>query len=141
MKRSVLTLVAALALGGAASAHETGTPHKPSHDAQTTGTIAAKLGPNGGQVAIADHHPIEMVANDKELVFYVQDEDGKPMSTQGLTGRAIITQGGRNATVPLAAAEPNKLLGPLAAPLASGAKVVFSAKMHGHNAQARFEKR
>jgi hypothetical protein len=28
----------------------------------------------------------------------------------------------------------------LKAPLAAGAKVVLSAKMHGHNIQARFEK-
>lgn len=141
MTRTLITLAAAFALGGTASAHETGIPHKHPHNSQTTGTTVAKAGPNGGQVAIADHHPIEMVASEKELVFFVQDEDGKPLATKGLTGRAIVTQGGKNATVPLAAAEPNKLVGPLSAPLAVGAKVVFSAKVHGHNAQARFEKR
>ncbi|WP_375275573.1 hypothetical protein [Methylorubrum thiocyanatum] len=35
---------------------------------------------------------------------------------------------------------PNKLMADIKAPLAAGAKVVLSAKMHGHNIQARFEK-
>jgi hypothetical protein len=137
----ILGAIGALAFAGQALAHETGIPHRHPHDSSTTGATAAKVGPNGGQVAIADHHPIEMVASDKELVFYVQDEDGTPMDTTGITGRAIVTQGGKNVTVRLSAAAPNRLSGPLAAPLAAGAKVVFSAKMHGHNAQARFEKK
>ena len=62
-----LPVICALAMFALpATAHETGIPHKHPHDATTTGATAAKTGPNGGQVAIADHHPIEMVASDAE---------------------------------------------------------------------------
>lgn len=141
MRFTSFVMTASLALTGGALAHETGTPHAHPHKpAVTTGSVPA-TGPNGGPVSVADGHPIEMVAGDKELVFYVQGEDQKPMDTAGTSGRAIVTQGGKNATVQLKAAAPNKLSGPLAAPLAAGAKVVFSAKLHGHNMQARFEKK
>jgi hypothetical protein len=40
--------------------------------------------------------------------------------------------------VQLASAEPNLWIGKLASPLESKARVVMSAKMHGHNLQARF---
>lgn len=133
MKQFALTLSAVLALAVPALAHG---PDKHGGTASVP-----KVGANGGPVSVADGHPVEMVASETELVFYVQDEDQKPMDTVGATGRAIVTQGGKNATVPLTAAAPNKLSGPLAAPLAAGAKVVFSAKLHGHNMQARFEKK
>lgn len=136
---TTLAALAALGLAAPAMAHDTGIPHSHPHQSETTGATASKPGPNGGQVAIAGHHPIEMVAGEKELVFYVLDEDGKPSDTKGVTGRASVTQGGKTTTVQLAAAAPNKLTGILAAPLGAGAKVVFSAKFHGHAAQARFE--
>ena len=138
MRSMILLAAATLAFGGVALAHETGKPH--SHKPAATGSVPT-VGPNGGPVSVADGHPIEMVAGEKELVFYLQDEDQKPMDTAGTTGRAIVTQGGKNTTVQLAATAPNKLSGTLAAPLAAGAKVVFSAKLHGHNMQARFEKK
>jgi len=134
-------ILAAAILAMPAMAHETGIPHGHPHRADVTGQVAAKPGPNGGQVAIADDHPVEMVASDTELTFYVLDEDGTPLDTKGVSARAIVTQGGKNATVQLKPAAPNKLAGPLAAPLQAGAKVVFSGKLHGHNVQARFEKK
>lgn len=140
MRFAVLFLTTTLA-ATSALAHETGKPHAHSHKPATTTGAIPTVGPNGGPVAVADGHPIEMVASEKEIVFYVQDEDQKPMDTAGTSARAIVTQGGKNTTVQLAAAAPNKLSGALAAPLAVGAKVVFSARMHGHNMQARFEKK
>lgn len=136
-----LCALGALALTLPAAAHETGIPHGHPHGTATTGAVAAKTGPNGGPVFVADDHPIEMVATDKELTFYVLDEDGTPLDTAGASGRAIVTQGGKNATVTLAASPPNKLTGPLAAPLTVGAKVVLTTKLHGHSIQARFEKK
>lgn len=125
---------ALLLSAGQALAQETGKPHAHS------GSIP-KVGANGGPVSVADGHPIEMVATDTALTFFVQDEDGKPLDTGSTTGRAIVTQSGKNTTIQLAPAAPNKLSGPLPAPLGAGAKVVFSAKIHGHNMQARFEKK
>ena len=115
MTRLTIIMAAAAALVGApALAHG---PAKPGAAASVP-----KVGPNGGPVTVADGHPIEMVASDKELVFYVQDEDQKPMDTAGTSGRAIVSQGGKNATVQLSAAAPNKLSGARAAPGAAGAK-------------------
>ncbi|MFD0465272.1 hypothetical protein ACFQY9_28915 [Microvirga aerilata] len=50
-----------------------------------------------------------------------------------------MQDGGKTATVQLQPAEPNKLVGALAQPLGSGARVVVSATMaDGHAVQARF---
>lgn len=95
-------------------------------------------GPNGGRVVIADGHPVELVASPGELTFYLRDDDGSPLATRGVTGRAVVQQGGQTTTVQLAAAEPNRLIGRLEAPLAPSARIVFSAALHGHRMQARF---
>ena len=102
---------------------------------------AQKAGPNGGMVVTADGHPIEFLSNDREIVFFVSDEDGKPMATAGLRARAVVQDAGKTANVTLAPATPNKLVGTLAAPLSKGAKIVMSTKVHEHNLQARFETR
>lgn len=134
MFRREFLATALLLSAGQALARETGNP-------QARSGSTPRVGANGGPVSVADGHPIEMVATDTALTFFVQDEDGTPLDTGSTTGRAIVTQGGKNTTIQLAPAAPNKLSGPLAAPLGAGAKVVFSAKIHGHNMQARFEKK
>lgn len=103
-------------------------------------TLSQSPGANGGQTTVADGHPVEFVSTDRELVFFLNGEDGKPLDTQGLSARAFVQASGKSTTVTLAPAAPNKLVGPLAAPLGKGAKVVLSAKVHGHSLQARFEK-
>ena len=102
--------------------------------------LALAAGPNGGQTTIADGHPVEFVANETSVTFFLTDEDGKPLDTKDVSGKAFVQAAGKTETVALKAAEPNKLVGTLKAPLAAGAKVVLSAKAHGHNLQARFEK-
>ncbi|KQU00806.1 hypothetical protein ASG60_19430 [Methylobacterium sp. Leaf469] len=96
--------------------------------------------PNGGTTTVVDGHPIEFVSSDTDLTFFISDEDGRPVDTAGLTAKAFVLRSGKTETVTLKGAEPNKLIGPLTAPLAAGAKVTLSAKLHGHNLQARFEK-
>ena len=102
------------------------------------GAGAQSRGPNGGVVVKADDHPIEFVFNDQEIVFYVGDHDGKPMSTKGLKARAVVQAGGKTTTITLSPAEPNRFLGKLAAPLGPKARVVFSTVFQGHSLQARF---
>ncbi|MFG7489256.1 hypothetical protein [Methylorubrum rhodesianum] len=97
-------------------------------------------GPNGGQTTIADGHPVEFVATETGITFFVTGEDGKPVETAGLSAKAFVQVGGKTETLTLKPGAPNKLMADLKAPLAAGAKVVLSAKMHGHNIQARFEK-
>ena len=99
----------------------------------------AGKGPNGGPVADSKGHHVEFVKSTQEIVLYLTDEAEKPIATKGSTGRAIIQDSGRQATVPLSPAEPNRLIGKLEAPLSSSAKVVVSATLpDGHSVQARF---
>jgi hypothetical protein len=100
--------------------------------------FAQTKGPNGGVVTKAEGHPIEFVNSGQEIVFYFSDDDGSPMSMKGVDARAVIQDGGKTTTVTLAAEEPNKMVGKLPAPLNPGARVVVSAKLHGHSLQARF---
>jgi hypothetical protein len=123
MKRLILALaVAAMPL--AAGAHE-----------------MAK-GPNGGPVVDSAGHHVEMVANGTELVLFLTGEADKPIASAGTkNARAIVQDGGKTGTVPLQPAEPNRLVGALAAPLGRDARVVVSATMaDGHAVQARFVK-
>ena len=97
-------------------------------------------GPNGGPVVDSSGHHVEMVAKGSELVLFLTEEDDKPLASAGTkNARAIVQDGGKTATVQLQPAEPNKLVGVLAQPLGSGARVVVSATIaDGHTVQARF---
>jgi hypothetical protein len=97
-------------------------------------------GPNGGPIVDAAGHHVEMVANGNQLVLFVTGEADKPIASAGIkNARAIVQDSGKTATVTLQPAEPNRLLGALAAPLGNGARVVVSATMaDGRAVQARF---
>jgi hypothetical protein len=97
-------------------------------------------GPNGGPVVDSSGHHVELVAKGSELVLFLTESDDKPLTSAGTrNARAIVQDGGKTATVQLQPAEPNKLIGALAQPLGSGARVVVSATMaDGHAVQARF---
>ena len=96
-------------------------------------TLAQKKGPNGGDVVIAEGHPIEFVTKDQEIVFYLTDDDGTPLATKNMTGRAVVQDGGKTRTVKLSPAEPNKLVGTLGRRSAQ-ARVVLSATLGGPHA-------
>ena len=97
-------------------------------------------GPNGGPVVDSAGHHVEMVANGTELVLFLTGEADKPIASAGTkNARAVVQDGGRTATVQLQPAEPNRLVGVLAAPLGKGARVVVSATIaNGSAVQARF---
>jgi hypothetical protein len=98
-----------------------------------------KKGENGGDVVVMEGHPIEFVSRGEEIAFYILEDDGKsPTPTKGFAGRAVIQDGGKTFAVNLSPAEPNLFVGQLPMPLGSKARVVFSAKVDGHNLQARF---
>jgi hypothetical protein len=100
---------------------------------------SSNKGANGGAVVVMEGHPIEFVAKGQEITFYILEDDAKsPTPTAGATARAVIQDAGKIAAVALSPAEPNMFVGKLAAPLGSNARVVFSAKVAGHNLQARF---
>ena len=126
MRKCILLalLIGSIALGGIAHAQ------------------APKKGANGGMIVVAEGHPIEFVSKDNEVVFYLVDDDGTPLSTKNVQGRAVVQDGGKTVTVPLSPAEPNKLVGKLESPLAANARIVLSATVsaggHKHTLQARF---
>ena len=97
-----------------------------------------KRGANGGMVVTSQGHPIEFVVKGQDLVFYINDDDGSPLSTKEVRGRATVQDGGKTTTVPLEPAAPNMMIGKLQAPLGSKARVVFSANLHGHALTARY---
>jgi hypothetical protein len=101
-----------------------------------------KKGANGGMVATSQGHPIELVLKGQELIFYLNDDDGSPLPTKDMKGRATIQDGGKTATVPLQPAAPNMMVGKAEAALGSKARVVFSGtfriKAHTHTLTARY---
>ena len=98
-----------------------------------------KKGSNGGPVVKSQGHPIEFVRKGQDIVFYVGDDDGSPLPTKDMRGRATIQDGGKTVTVPLTPAEPeHDDAGNLQAELTPKAIVVFSASLHGHSLTARY---
>jgi len=105
----------------------------------TTGAAFAQgRGPNGGMVGGPADHQVELVVAPAEISVYLL-HDGKVSTVEGATVRAVVQEGGRTTNVALAASGPNRLIGKLEAPLASGARVVISGRDgHSHSVSARF---
>ena len=97
-----------------------------------------KKGANGGMVVNSQGHPIEFVLKGQELTFYLIDDDGTPLATKGLKGRAVVQDGGKTVTVVLQPAAPNMLVGKAEAQIGAKARVVFSASVPGHALTARY---
>src|SRR5215204_592474 len=103
-----------------------------------TAAAQARKGKNGGPVVTSQGHPIEFVKKGLEIVFYVSDDDGSPLSTKEMRGRATIQDGGKTTTVALTPASPNLMSGKLDGELSPQARIVFSASLHGHSLTARY---
>src|SRR5262245_23062503 len=72
-----------------------------------------KKGPNGGMVVMSQGHPIEFLLKDQDIVFYLSDDDGSPLPTTDMQGRATVLDSGKTTIVPLQPAAPNMMLGKL----------------------------
>jgi hypothetical protein len=97
-----------------------------------------KTGANGGPVVTSEGHPIEFVRSGLDITFYVSDDDGSPLDTKNMRGRATVQDAGKTTTVQLAPSGPNKMVGKLQSELSPQARVVFSASLHGHSLTARY---
>ena len=123
MKTMTLALAVTLALSTSAWAAGGGHSHK---------------GPNGGALIDVTGGHAELVDTPTEIALYFSDEDGKPQSAKGASGKATVMSGGKTETLVLSPASPEKLTAPLAQPLAKGDKVVVSAKTaDGRSIQVR----
>ena len=96
-------------------------------------------GPNGGQVIDDAGHHVEFTTTGNEIILFLSDTADAPLSSANAMGRVIIQDGGKQAALDLAAAEPNILSAKLAAPLSPGAKLAVTIKLSdGHDVKARF---
>ena len=119
--------------------HEHGHDHNHEHHKSKNGH--ENHGPaHGGQFfEDANHHGIEMVLKDQEILFYMT-VDGKPLDMTGAKFKAIIqTEAGTK--IYNLISEGSTLKAKLDAPLSKGSKVVVTGKdSHGDVLQARFVK-
>jgi len=120
--KKLITLVAvtlAVALSGAAMAHS----EKPKH---------------GGIVSTASDLSFELVNQEGRTTLYITDH-GKPLDTNGVTGKLTVLNGSEKTEVPLEPDGANKLLAKEDAKLAKGSKVVASLVFPGKkNVNVRF---
>ena len=104
-----------------------------------TGTaLAQKVGKHGGQTAvIAGHHDAELVIEPTKVVLYLSNH-GKPLSVKDNAIKFTIQDGPKKFEIKLKI-EADHLVGPLDAPLNTGAIVLISGKTEdGHGVSARF---
>ena len=98
-----------------------------------------RRGPNGGQkVDIGTNHA-ELVAAGNTLRLFLFDGADRPIPAAGATAQAVILAGGRQATVSLAPAGDNVLVGTGDFAAARGMRAVVTLTLPGQRpAQARF---
>ncbi|SFL14436.1 hypothetical protein [Falsiroseomonas stagni] len=98
-----------------------------------------RRGPNGGQkVDIGTNHA-ELVAAGNTLRLFLFDGADRPIPAAGATAQAVILAGGRQATVALAPAGDNVLVGTGDFAAARGMRAVVTLTLPGQRpAQARF---
>jgi hypothetical protein len=101
--------------------------------------MAQSKGPNGGMLAGKGDHQTELVVSPTELSVYLMS-DGKAHDAKGVKIKAVIQQAGKTTSIDLAPADGNKrMMGKLAAPLATGAIVVLTGQDdHGDVINARY---
>jgi len=96
-------------------------------------------GPNGGPIVEVKGLHVELIAKGADLAVVLSDAGHAPVASKGASGRAVILDGSEQRTLPLSPAEPDRLTAKLDKPLASGARVVVSAKLaSGQELLARF---
>lgn len=124
MKRSLAALLA-LALSVPALAH----------DDATLDTLPS---PHGGQLRMAGPYHFELVVGEGQLQVYLSDHADTPVSSQGVSGNAVVLSGAK-ATIPLAPAGENLLQGTGGFAPGPDMKVVVSLTFPDGKAwQARF---
>ena len=99
----------------------------------------SEIGLNGGQVADAGGHHVELVVKDRSVAFYITGDTDKPETTKAAVASVVYLVNGVAKTVALVAEEPNVLAAKFDAPISAGTKLVIAGKLaDGHDLQARF---
>lgn len=129
MKRFVIALAMAFALGGGLASAEEG--HEEAHDHEAK---------HNGIVVHSGHHHLELVATGGTLDLYVTHEDGKEEDVSAAKATATVLADGKTEVVTLAPATGNALKGSGSFNAAKGTTVVVSLTLPGHaTEQARFK--
>ncbi len=80
-------------------------------------------GPNGGRVADAGNHHVELIIGADAISVFLSDANGKPLAPTGFKALAIVNHGGKTQRIALTGAE-GKFSGRAEAPLPNNAKAV-----------------
>lgn len=91
----------------------------------------------GGRLAEAHGHRLELVTHGTSLEVMLMDEHNQPMSAQGYAGKAVVMAPGGKAEIALSP-EGTKLTGPLPAGGELAATVLALKASDGHTMNARF---
>lgn len=93
----------------------------------------------GGIVEHTEHHHLELVATDGELVVYLTTEAGDPEPVDGAKASATVLSEGKTVQIALTSAGDNKLQGTGAFKAGSGTTVVVNVSLPNHETeQVRF---
>ena len=94
---------------------------------------------HGGTIAeTSTHHWVELVMSGDQLAAYVVDDNGKPVPSAQLGGKATVLVGGKRQEVNLRPTEGNRIAGKLAAPVQGRATTVLQLTVDGKPTQVRF---
>ena len=120
MRLASLLLPAAILMSAPALAHE------------------VKQGPNGGRIADAGEHHVELVVKNDSVDVFLSDHKDKAVSTDGFKGLAILAIDGKSQRIVLEPAQ-NRLSGKASGTVAGSPKgVVQITPPSGKTVQARF---
>jgi hypothetical protein len=136
-----LILAAALvaATSFSAQAQHSYKPGAAAHGHKAAGETHAHTSPHGGVVRTAGNYHVELVLAGNQMTVYLLDGQEKTLPSQGLTGTAMVQQGGKTASVKLAAAGLNQLRATLPAG-ATPTTAIITLRRGTETINARFEK-
>lgn len=93
----------------------------------------------GGRIAMAGDHHVELVTRGATVDAYLLGHDDKPIPAAGHKGLALLDVGGKTERIVLAPADGNRLSGTATMPVPANAKgVVQITSPKGKVASARF---
>ena len=98
-------------------------------------------GPNGGPMEDVAGVHAELLTSGTTVTVNIYDEGGKPLSTAGYSGAALVTAGAERETVQLAPSGASALKGEAKKAVPAGATIAVTLKTGaGKSGQAKFSK-
>ncbi|GAB2954497.1 hypothetical protein GCM10027048_19910 [Hymenobacter coalescens] len=137
----LLQLLAALLLAAplSLSAQHGHKPGAAAHGHNAAGETHAHAAPHGGIVRTAGKYHVELLLKGGQMTVYLLDDKEQSQSNKGLTGTAMLQQGGKTTTVKLAAFGDNQLRAQLPAG-ATPTTAIITLRRGTETINARFDK-